>query len=213
MPPTIHAREALAISALCLAILLPNPSESCSFLARLLISIVSAFCSALKAKVFFCLESTNPAQVVWGLSILGHVPRNSLLESLAALLTDRFRLESGGGSRDGPSETTGGDGGGGERGADAAGGALGSSSEGREGGGRGSADAGAAGEEGVPGAGGRAGGDKDGGGHDGGGAGGETSGAVEAKAKAKAVGALTTSGTDLATAALSFAYAHARYGL
>lgn len=32
-------------------------------------------------------------QVVWGLSILGHVPRNSLLESLAGLLTDRLRDE------------------------------------------------------------------------------------------------------------------------
>lgn len=33
--------------------------------------------------------------MVWGLSILGHVPRNSLLESLARFLTEILRDESG----------------------------------------------------------------------------------------------------------------------
>lgn len=33
--------------------------------------------------------------MVWGLSILDHVPRNSLLESMANILTDRLRKECG----------------------------------------------------------------------------------------------------------------------
>lgn len=36
---------------------------------------------------------TPRVQVVWGLSILGHLPRNSLLESLANILADRLRKE------------------------------------------------------------------------------------------------------------------------
>ena len=144
-------------------------------------------------------------QVVWGLSILGHVPRNSLLESLAGLLTDRFRRESGG-AWDAATETTGG-----ERPA-VSDGTMAASSGGGGVEGRGAVDARPDGDGSVSGADDHAASDKDGRGHDDGGAGGGMPVAAEAKAKAKskAVGTLTTSGTDLATAALSFAYAHAR---
>eukprot|EP00752_Nemacystus_decipiens_P015925 g14232.t1 len=158
------------------------------------------------------LSVSDISKVVWGLSILGHVPRNSLLESLAGLLTDRFRRESGGAPED-AAETTGGGGGGGERAADAgsvmaADGGPGEREREREG--QGSAEDRPAGGDGTLGAGGGAGGDKQGGDEDGGGTGGGMPRATEAEAREKAVGTLTTSGTDLATAALSFAYAHAR---
>lgn len=39
------------------------------------------------------MTSTAARQVVWGLSILGYVPGNSLLESLGGILTDRLRKE------------------------------------------------------------------------------------------------------------------------
>lgn len=175
-------------------------------------------------------------QVVWGLSILGHVPRNSLLESLAGFLTEKFRDESGhnalppaesvtaaasttasavGGTVEGAAVTatqemaTGRDAAAGVDGAvpgvgaaddkvsrEEAGSSAGASSS--IGGGDGGVDgvqAVRALSGGDPGR--RA-------------VGSEVDGGQGGAAASAAVDVVVTSGTDLATAALSFAYAHAR---
>ncbi|CAM9759422.1 unnamed protein product [Ectocarpus sp. 12 AP-2014] len=164
--------------------------------------------------------SSLSLSVVWGLSILGHVPRNSLLESLASFLTDRLRQEAAAAAASSAAEDIGGNPGEGEGGANGEkvtvtggtedgisspsssdspqerglGSGSGTPAEGRD-------DGQFSGVEG---------GNAGGGGGGGGGADAvdkATTGAASAK---KEVAAACTSGTDLATAALSFAYAHAR---
>ncbi|CAM9183165.1 unnamed protein product [Ectocarpus sp. 8 AP-2014] len=160
--------------------------------------------------------------VVWGLSILGHVPRNSLLESLATFLTDRLRQEAAAAAAAAtPSAAgdTGGDPGEGEGGANGEEVTVAGGTED----GISSPSSSDSPQEGSLGSGSRkpAEGHNDGqlSGIEGGNAGGGGSGggaeavdkATTGAASAKKQDAVAcTSGTDLATAALSFAYAHAR---
>ncbi|CAM9844726.1 unnamed protein product, partial [Hapterophycus canaliculatus] len=178
------------------------------------------------------LSVSDTSKVVWGLSILGHVPRNSLLESLAGCLTARLQEESaaaaaaaaaaeGSGPPSAGSDGSGGDGVAHEGGEVTSGGeaadegTTGPASSGGEDAGKGAVaegGGGGAGElQGSRGAGtGSDGANRDGvsGSGNGGGGGIDRKAAIAEKADAKAV--VYTSGSDLATAALSFAYAHAR---
>ncbi|CAN0551539.1 unnamed protein product, partial [Ectocarpus sp. 12 AP-2014] len=167
------------------------------------------------------LSVSDTSKVVWGLSILGHVPRNSLLESLASFLTDRLRQEAAAAAASSAAEDIGGNPGEGEGGANGEkvtvtggtedgisspsssdspqerglGSGSGTPAEGRDDGQFSGVEGGNAGGGGGGGGGGADAVDK------------ATTGAASAK---KEVAAACTSGTDLATAALSFAYAHAR---
>lgn len=157
-------------------------------------------------------------QVVWGLSILGHVPRNSLLESLATFLTDRLRQEVAAAAAAAASSAAGTISGDPVEGEGDANGEKGTVARGTEAG-MASPFPGDSPQEGGLGSG--SGKPAEGVNHgqhsgiEGGNAGGGDSEAVDkvtaGVANAKAQDAVAcTSGTDLATAALSFAYAHAR---